>query len=145
MLTLTTIKPAELHVYWPFLERGLNDIHKRTHPDWLPPDVFMALRADAATAVIISRNSRLLGFIVWHKQERVFSHILDVFVWGAWALPLRERQPGDDVAEAISRGYEYLLGVKKAIGASRIIMISPRKGFQRKYGFKPLFTTYEVG
>lgn len=144
-MTLTTIKPAELHVYWPFLERGLNDIHKRTKPDWLPPDVFMALRADAATACLVLRDARLLGFIIWHRQERVFSHILDVFVWAAWSLPLREQLSTDNMPEAVARGYEYLLGIKQAIGASRIIMISPRKGFQRKYGFKPLFTTYEVG
>lgn len=154
MLTLTTIKPSVvltpvkstgLHIYWPFLERGLNDIIRKTHPDWLPPDVYMALRAEAATAVIVSRGTRLLGFIVWHKQERVFSHILDIFVWAAWALPLRERLPGDDIEEAVWRGIEYLRELKLTLAAKRDIAISSRKGLCKKYGLKPLFTTYEVG
>ena len=143
-VVITVIKPAELHQHWDFIERGLEAIRRKVKPDWLAGDVYGALRADAAVACIVSRGVRLLGFLIWHRQERPWSHKLDVFVWATWALPLRERLPGDDIAEAIWRGREYLYGVKRAIGAEKVIAISSRRGFVKRYGFKELFFTLEI-
>lgn len=143
-VVITPVKPAELHQAWDFLERGLEDIRRKVKPDWRSPDVFGAIRAEWATACIVSRGHRYLGFIVWHKQQRGWSGIMDVFLWAGWALPLRERLPGDGIAEAHWRVREYLYAVKQAIGAQKIIAVSSRKGLVKKYGFKELFFTLEM-
>jgi hypothetical protein len=145
-VVITPIKSTELHGYWPFIEQGLVNIQRKVRPDWIPADVYGALRADAATCCIVTRATRWLGFFIWHKQERPWSHLVDVFVWAVYSIPFRDRRPGDDVDEAMQRGIEYLHNVKSLIGANRVIMItsSQRKGWARKYGLKPIYTTYEV-
>lgn len=137
------VKPSDLHKWWPLLNRGLGDIRRKVKPDWLEADVYGALRAEAATAVIVQRGPRLLGFMVWHKQERVWSRTLDIFVWAVWALPIRERIAADGWPEPFYRGWQYLSDLKRAIGADKVITIS-RKGLQRKYGWRPIWLTYEV-
>ncbi len=143
-IAITPVKPAELHQVWDFLERGLEDIRRKVKPDWRSPDVFGAIRAEAATAVIVSRAHRWLGFVVWHKQIRPWSGILDVFVWAGWAIPLRERIPTDGIAEAIWRVREYLYAVKQGIGAQKVIAVSSRRGLVKKLGFRELFFTLEL-
>ena len=143
-VVITPVRPTELHSVWPFLERGLSDIVCKIEPDWIPADVYGAIRAEVATAVIVTRAERRLGFGIWHKQERPWSHKLDIFVWAVWAIPLRERIPSDNLPEVMYRGIQYLYGVKAALGANAVIMVSSRKGFARHYGFKQRFITYEV-
>ena len=143
-VVIIPVKPSELHQWWPFIERGLFDICRKVHPDWIPPDVFGAIRADAAKACIVMRGIRALGFFIYHPQNRPWSGILDLFVWATWALPLRERLPADGMAEAIQRGIEYLHEIKRSLAAQRIIAISSRRAFTRRYGFKTLFQTLEI-
>lgn len=140
----TVVKSAELHRYWPFLDRGCRDICRKVKPDWRPEDLYGALRAEAAVAVIVTRAERMLGFIVWHRQERTWSRTLDVFVWAVWTIPVRERIPADGWPEPFYRGWQYLSDLKRAIGGNKVITIS-RKGLQRKYGWKPIWLTYEIG
>ena len=138
------VKPTELHTYWPFLERGLKDIHRKVEPDWIPPDVYGALRAEAATAAIASRDHRWLGFAIYHRQERPWSHKSDLFIWCLWNIPLRERLPTDDVPEAMQRGIQYLKEVQRMMGAERMVSITSRRSIVQRYGKRELFITYEI-
>jgi hypothetical protein len=138
------MRSNDLHQYWPFLRRGLETICRKVKPapDWIPEDIYAALRTEIAVALIGSRGPRQLGFVIYHKLERPHSHLLDMFVWAWWAIPLGERLPSDNIPECMSLGWEYLREVKKALGANRIIGISSRPGIIKKYGFKFLFYTY---
>lgn len=143
------IKPADLHRHWLFIERGLNDIrHKLVDLcDWLPPDVYGAIRVEAAFCIIVGRNDRELGFIIYHRQERPWSHKFDLFLWCWWMIPLRERLPADLINEGFDEGVQYLRNVQRSIGAERLIGTSSfRRGstLVRRYGFKPLSITYEI-
>jgi len=141
---LVSVKSTELHRYWPFLRRGLENICEKIKPapDWIPEDVYVGIRSELAVALIGSRGDRQLGFIVYHKLERPHSHLTDLFLWCWWAIPLRERIPTDNIPDCMLQGWQYLQSVKKAIGAHRIIGISSRPGVIKKYGFKFLFYTY---
>ena len=143
-LTINPVKPAELHKYWGFLERGLKDICRRIKPDWLPPDVYGAIRAEVAAAAIICQGSHRLGFVIHHRQEQPWSHTVDLFIWAAWRRPPRECLPSHNIAQAWEETVKYLRQVQNAIGARHIVMITSRKGFYRKYGYKQRFITYEV-
>lgn len=143
-LSIISIKPAELHTYWPFIQRGLLAIRRKVESDALPEDIYGAIRAEAAYVFIVSRETRWLGFAVWHKQERPWSHKLDMFVWGVWTIPLRERLPGDNVTEAFQYGRAHLHEIKRSLAANRIIGISSRKGLCKRYGFKELSFTCEI-
>lgn len=143
-VVISPVKPAELHQHWAFLRRGLDDIVRRVKPDWISEDIFGAIRADVVTAIIVSRGTHKLGFAVYHRQNRPWSGKYDLFLWAAWAIPLRERLPDDDLPQAIQHGIAYLHDVRRSIGAERLVAISSRRGLCKKYGLKTLFYTLEI-
>jgi len=108
----------------------------------MPFDVLGAIRGGQAECVIVSRGTKALGFVVWYRQARPWSGKLDLFVWAAWAIPLREREAGDNVSEAVLLTVQWLKEQKRLIGANKIVFISSRKGFARRFGFKPVLMTF---
>ena len=142
---LAELKLESLHAHWPFVRRGLDAIHQRLKPDWIPENVFAALVAGHSSCVVVSRGARPIGFVVYYKQPRPFSFKPELFVWAAWALPLRERLQSDNLPEAIAIVWRYLVNVAKGnYGTNVISWISPRGGFERKYGWKPHFKTFQI-
>ena len=153
--TITPLKVERLHTYWRFIERGLNDILRKNSPDrlisntkvrWQPPDVYAALQFRAATAYLVSRNRRLLGFFVVHPQNISWTDKTELFLWAAWAIPIRERRSADDVAGAIADSIAFLDGLKQTGKHAELTMITMRPGFLRRSPyrewFKPQFQSY---
>lgn len=147
-VTIIPIKPADLHQYWPFLERGLNDIVRKVKPDWIPPDVYSALRAGSATVAIACRGDHQLGFVIYYRQERSWCNKADLFVWCMWNIPLRERLPDDDMPDAMKTGIDYLHDWQRAWGCERVISITTADdrghALAARYGKGLLALTYEI-
>lgn len=147
-LTLFELKPDQLHQWWPLLKRGLDEIKRKIGPDYIPEDIYAALRNGQTSCVIAQRSSRPLGFVVYYKQLRPFSARPELFIWAAWDLPYQLRQEGDDVDEMVARMWEYLtLVAKNAYGTDQIAwMTKPRRAsaFARKFGWQPTFTLFQV-
>lgn len=143
-LQFIELKQEQAHQYWPFIKPGLEHIKQRIpDADWLPEDIFTAFKNQWTNICLVRRGTRDLGFAVYQRQLRPFSNIPDIFIQAAWFLNLKDRQPGDNIVECIFAGLRYLKTVgMSSYGAKRIIWMSPRKGWERKYGFKPQVHTF---
>lgn len=139
--------PTQLHTVWPFLLRGLHDIIKKTHPDWLPEDVFTGLRTGGATCLILWAGPRPIGFTIYHINQLPFSGKKELFVWCSWTIPLRDRLASDEVDKGIAFCFEYLCNTGRAGGATTVAALSPRKGWLKwseriGMGFKYMHSAY---
>jgi hypothetical protein len=62
---LRVIKPIHLGAEWERVRAGLVEVKKATTDDWLPEDVYMALRQGSAVLYIgEGRPGEYLGFLV---------------------------------------------------------------------------------
>lgn len=145
---LYELKPEELHQYWAFLARGMTAIKRKLKPNWIPEDMYAALRSAAVSCVIARRNERLLGFLIYSKQIRPFNFAPELFVWVAWNLPVREWLPDDNMQSAILAVLQYIAKVAKSQyqtdQISWITRPSRAKAFARKYGWGQDWVTMTV-
>jgi hypothetical protein len=168
-LRILELNPAKLHFYFPFIRRGLEDILRKNTPRkmrvgpsheavplpdvlvntkvrYRPEDVYAALAYNRATAYLVSRNRRLLGFFIVHPQPINFTDKTELFLWTAWALPIRERRPQDDFPDAIRRSIAFLAALKEHGKHAELTMLTMRPGFLRRepyrQWFEPQFTSF---
>lgn len=140
---IAQVNPQFIHDIYPFLLRGMLAIKKRVPADSEPEDVYAAIRNGGAQAHIISRGERRLGFIVTYKQTRPFSGRKELFLWLAWSIPLRERQEGDNVPDAVEQAMAFMREQARATGCDSIVHMSSRRGFE-KFGFRIQTHTYRL-
>lgn len=147
-IILTEITPLNLFEHWPFIKRGLKTIIRRVKPDWRSENVFSALTTGHTNCVLAQRAGKSLGFVVYYKQPRPFSLKPDLFIWGAYDLPLRERTQADNVPEAVATVWRYLgIAAKTNFGTSVIVFNTTpgrAKAFEQKYGWSPTFVSVHV-
>jgi hypothetical protein len=143
-----SVPPGKLHEYWPFLRRGLETIIKKTkHIRWIPEDVYASLSNSAAVAFLVRQDGkRVLGFFIVHPQNIGFSDRTELFLWAGWTLPLREREPGDDVEGGLSFATDYMIKLAHDAGHVAVSYLTARRGFRIKplHYFKEAFTAYRV-
>jgi hypothetical protein len=142
---LYELKPEQLHEYWPFLLRGVTDLKRTMKTNWIPEDIYSALRTSQVNCVIPRRGDRLLGFLIYSKQLRIFNFLPEMFVWAAWNLPIREWQPDDDMAGTVAAVWNYIANIAKtSYGTNEISWVtrpSRAKAFARKFGWQPTWVT----
>ena len=146
--TITQLDPQKLHRYFPFIQRGLEDILRKNSPNrlishtkvrWRVEDVYAALQFKAATCYLVSRNRRLLGFFVVHPQQISWTDKTELFLWAAWAIPLRERRTEDYIDDAILDSIAFLRRLKETGKHAELTMITMRPGFLRRSPYKQMF------
>lgn len=143
---LFELRQEQLHELWDaILERGLIDIRRDMKPNWRIEDVYSALRAQQVNCVLARRAGRILGFLIYSKQLRIFNFLPEMFVWAAWNLPIREWQPDDDMAGTVAAVWNYIANIAKtSYGTNEITWVtrpSRAKAFARKFGWQPAWVT----
>jgi hypothetical protein len=143
---IVEVTPALLHGFWPFIHRGLIDIWRKVHPDWLPENIFSSLTLGQANCCVGMLGQVPVAYVVYYKQLRPFSHAPELFIWAAWNIPPRERGEDDNMSAVVAKMWEYLSNVAKGTyGTNKIAWITTRdKGFYRRFGVKPAFFIYQV-
>lgn len=116
---LQVVDPARLYEIWPAVRLGLLSVIAKTNADWLPEDVYAALKTKAATLLTTEGSD---WFIVAQQQGRAYGSCL--FIWVLYA-------PGDYKRFA-ARVYPELERLAREIGAVRLEMHSPRRGWQQE-------------
>jgi hypothetical protein len=147
-LILFEVTPERLQDLWPFLRRGLDSVHKRMHPDWLPESVFTALAMGGASCVIAQRRNRLLGFQVYYRQLKPWSKKPELFIWAAWDLPIKEWQEGDDIPEMVAAMWRYVNNIAISNYGTDVITwgttVGRARAYEKKYGWKPKYVTFYI-
>jgi hypothetical protein len=129
-ITIEQLTPAQLHAQWGWLRRGAIDIlsNVKDHTEWVPEDLYAALRYPQASNVlcfICSRNLKALGWMAVELQQTKYGK-LECFVWCGWSIPPAERQPGDDVEGAREQLHDYVRLWAKSQNCSRVTCLSSR-------------------
>ena len=115
---LLVVDPGKLHDIWPRIRDGLLKVIEATSPEWIPEDVYDALRNRRATLLVAEDTE---WFIVAQQQPRHTGSCL--MIWVLYA-------PGD-YKKFAGLVYPELEQLAREIGANRLEMHSPRKGWER--------------
>lgn len=142
-VTIAQVLPQNLHDVWEFCRVGVETVRKKVKPDFRQEDVYASIRFNNAQLYLVTRGTRTLGFFVVYTQRRPFSNRLEYVLWIGYAIPLRERQPDDNVSEAVQLSLDFMRNQARSLGALGPVMLSTRKGFER-YGFIAGFTTWAM-
>jgi hypothetical protein len=142
-VSINQVQPTFLHDVWPFVRIGVETVKRKVKPDFIPEDVYAAVRFNNAQLYMVTRGPRALGFFVTYTQRRPFSNKLEYLLWIGYAIPLRERLPDDNLPEAVAMSLAFMREQARTLGAVGPVMLSTRKGFER-YGFTSGFTTWSM-
>lgn len=147
-IEISDLKQEEMHKLWPFIRSGLADIRRVFKPNWIEEDIYAAVRNTQVNAIYMHRGERLLGFVVFNKQYRLFSYQPEMFIWAAWILPVRDWLKEDDMPLMVPTTWNYLTNVAKTQYQTDQITWITRPGrakaFARKWGWKPQWVTVSV-
>lgn len=137
LMNLRAIEPADIAFEWERVRAGLLIVKHATTDDWLPEDVYMAIKTGAAHLFMAEdQDGDYLGFVVLKLVNTFHGKRLDV-----WAAYCSGKQPAIRI---------YLPKIKelaKRAGASVIGFSSARPEWSKaapRYGFKPAQVTYEL-
>jgi hypothetical protein len=132
---LTLIAAAGLAPVWERVRAGLVEVKKATTDDWLPEDIYMALRTGAASLYVGVEAGEYLGFVVM-RQIPTF-HGSKVEIWAAHSatsIPLMRTY------------FPQIQALARAAGADKISFSSARDEWAagaRRLGFTPTQVNYE--
>ena len=120
----------QLRDVWEQVRPGLIAVQKKTHPTWIPEEVFMVLAQDRAWLLMGYYQGEYAGFTIVSYERDQFTNTNVPMVWIAYTV---RELPGM---------LEFVLGhVEQFVrerGYSQIIMHSPRPGWRKlgpKLGF----------
>jgi hypothetical protein len=136
-MNLRAIEPRDISFEWDRVRTGLLVVKRATNDDWLPEDVYMAIKTGTAHLFMgEDQDGDYLGFLVLKLVPTFHSKRLDI--WAAYCS-------GKQSAMRI-----YLPKIKelaKQAGAQSIGFSSARPEWEKaapRIGFKPVQTTYEL-
>lgn len=134
---LRVIEPKHLAVEWERVRAGLVEVKKATTDDWLPEDVYMALRQGQASLYIgTGAGGEYLGFVVLRLVPTF--HGSKVEIWCAHAATK---------APLMRTFLPHIQAVARNVGADRISFSSAREEWAaaaRRLGFSPKQVSYEL-
>ena len=149
MAELFELKQEDLHHLWEsIIQRGCIDIKRTLKPSWKIEDIYSLLRNGQVNCVLPRRGSKLLGFVIYNRQLRLFSFEPELFIWVGWNLPIREWEPEDQMPNTVRQVWDYVAKVaKEQYSTDQITWItkpSRAKAFMRRFGFTPAWVTMTV-
>jgi hypothetical protein len=133
---LRVIKPIHLGAEWERVRAGLVEVKKATTDDWLPEDVYMALRQGSAVLYIgEGRPGEYLGFLVLRLVPTFHGQRLEIWcAYSATSEPLMRRFWPD------------IQVLAKNAGAGAVGFTSAREEWAtvaQRLGFTPKQVSYE--
>lgn len=123
------VESTKLHVWWPLVRTGLEEIVRRTSPEWIPEDIYASLRQGEHTLLLGYEGELYIGFAIVGRRNSPFSGRPVMFVWAAYT----------QVPNRLGPFIEDLLQGAKSQGYKDVVFQSPRIGWQRllkSHGFR---------
>ncbi|SOY56033.1 hypothetical protein [Cupriavidus taiwanensis] len=134
-LTFDFVHPQKLSDHWGKVREGLESLLASVECNWLPEDVYHALKTGKSTLHLCSDAGRFLGFVVLTPDTTYDGRVLHI--WAAYSTT------GRPMTEAF---FPFIRQCAEAIDAKRISFASPRAGWGRvakRLGFRAKDVTYE--
>jgi len=133
-LAFDWINPVNLHHVWPRIREGLEKVRANTSENWLPEDIYAAIKAGISHLHVGMLGERYEGFIVTTPSVAADGPVLHI--WACYSAA--------DIG-LLDDGIEQIETWAVAMNAKRITFHSPRKGWDKageKIGFRPVSTIY---
>jgi hypothetical protein len=124
MVDIVPIHPEALHGVWSEVKAGLQKILEKSPEDWLPEDIYHALRSGQAQLVLVVGEKGMEGFLVLRVLRREFSRAQDMHVWCAYSR-------GDE--DVFEHGLQFIRNAARQAGCKGITFSSRRKGWMKRF------------
>lgn len=118
------IKPSELRAVWPQVKSSLLAVQAKSQEDWIPEDVYHAIKSGEAALHLAKVSGELAGVLVTTVTFSEFAGRKFLHVWVAHNL-------GD--SDVIDAGIGMLRDMAKGCGAEMITFGSKRAGWKSRY------------
>lgn len=132
---LRWIEPKDIVFEWERVKAGLIEVRKATTDDWLPEDVYMALKQGHAALYVGENDGDYLGFLVVKLMPTFHGSRLDIWcAYSASKVPL------------MRRFFPEIQKLAKSAGALSIGFSSAREEWQtaaKRLGFVTKQINYE--
>jgi hypothetical protein len=133
MMEFELIHPNKLRNVWETVRASLLVVMDKSAEDWIPEDIYHAIKAGDAALHLVKSGGALVGVMVTRLIRSEFTEDTHLHVWAAHNL-------GEtDVVEV---SFERLREMARACGAKMVTFGSTRKGWGRKH--ETLSTLYGV-
>lgn len=113
---------------WPRIRSGLDAVLAKCREDWIPEDVYHALKSGNAACY-----TNEAGILIVTRPLNEFTQRPELHVWITH---------NEGAADVLEEGIEFLREQARHIGATRITFASPRLGWSKR--FPMINATYEV-
>lgn len=124
------IQPDALRSVWDRVRAGLDLMPTE---DWIPEDVYHAIRSGESALYLGANDAGYAGFFVLRRQVTEFSREPVLHVWLA-------HNAGN--ADVFSEAQGFITKMAREMGCKRVTFGSPRKGWAKRF---PLSSaTYDV-
>jgi hypothetical protein len=136
MIVIKPLTLPEVRAAWGWVRNGLLEIIGRCHERWAPEDAWTAIMAGNAHVWTITTASDEIGFLILRKIDDPDGPVL--FIWALWTEP-------NAILRKLPDLHERLIELCHRMGAKRIRMESPRKGWcvLEKLNFTERSVNYE--
>ena len=125
---------CDVREVWQQIQPGLLQVKALTPaPLWGPEDIYHACMAGTA-AVYTDPDGPPSDFVILQPGINPYTAEVELTVWIAYSLD----------PEASSKHLDDILRLARGIGAKRLIMQSPRKGFSRSRLWKSFAVEYHM-
>jgi len=127
------LRPIEdTYELWPWVRKGLIECAAKTQERYRPEDVYLLLQAKNAYLYVFEDDGTNIGFLIVQRMFDPDGPVL--FVFALW---------GEVMRAFATECYGHLETLARSIGAKRIRMQSPRKGWAREEFFRAVSMIYE--
>ncbi len=120
MLAISPLTQQHVRQEWGWIRNGLLEVIGRCQERWSPEDVWTEVMAGHVFVWRITVAHDDIGFLVLRKMDDADGPVL--FIWALWTEP-------DALLRKLPELHERLIEVCHRLGAKRIRMESPRKGW----------------
>lgn len=135
MLSVHPMSLPEVRQDWGWVRNGLLEVIGRCSERWSPEDVWTSVMGGQSFLWRIERAGDDIGFLVLRRLDDPDGPVL--FVWAAWAEPGSLTKHAKDL-------FDRLVELAHRMGAKRLRMESPRKGWAEWFEQHSIIWEFEV-
>ena len=128
-VVLSRVAEDDLQFVYEDIKEKLRYIIKKSYSDWVPADIYVALKNEEAYLYVGYEEDRNVGFIITSVQQN-HGGGPTLFIWAAWQDPKHDNT---------KQGFNLLEKLAEELQADNIEFQTSRKGWEKtapKFGYE---------